>query len=175
MENYFETIIKSITVLLVSASTILAIRIYYRNKRVELENSLFKSRLEAIGNIQMEMVVFYQQLDRMKVYLKNPEYLKDKNLLDLSFETDDKIYKCQAAIIKYAAYFSKETSKLLEKFSTDFLDDIDSNTVEGLHTRFTEYEQLMIKSFDPIILEMRKETGVDEIHYSLIKRFNQKT
>lgn len=174
MSTHFDTIIKSITVLLVSASTILAIRIYYRNKRVELENSLFKSRLEAIGNIQMEMVIFYQQLDRMKVYLNNPEYLKGKNLIELSFETDDKIYKCQASIIKYAAYFSKATAEKLEKFSADFLDTIDASTLDGLNTKFKEYEKLMTEFFEPIVSDMRKETGVDEIHNSLIKRFTQK-
>jgi len=51
MNETIDIIIKSGTLIIVVISTELAIRIYYRNKRIELENSLFKSVLEAIGNI----------------------------------------------------------------------------------------------------------------------------
>jgi len=175
MADFFDTIIKSVTLLLISISTGLAIRIYYRNKKVELENSLFKLRLEAIGVIQMEMIIFYQHLDRAKVYLKNPGYLNGKNLVEMSFEIDSQIYKCQASIIKYSPYFSKETSDNLEKFSLNFFGDVERNTVKGLQSKLSSYEKFIIKTGDPILDTLRKEAGIDEIHESLAKRFLQKT
>src|SRR5438045_862994 len=105
MNETIDVIVKSGTFLLVAVSTGLAIRIYYQNKRVELENSLFKSRLDAIGNIQMEMAIFFQHLDRMKLLVGHPEYLKGKNLDEEGFKADDLLYRCQASIVKYSAYF----------------------------------------------------------------------
>ena len=169
MNLIWDTIIKCITLIFVGTSTFLAIRIYYRNKKIELENSLFKLRLDAIGNIQMEIVIFFQYLDRMKVYLNNPEYLVDKNLNEMSFQIDDQVYKCQSSIMRYAAYFSNETSEMLQRFAGNFLDHYDG-VFEDLSSKLTGYEEFLLKDADAVVDLLRKEAGIDQIHESLMER-----
>jgi hypothetical protein len=169
MNLIWDTIIKCITLIFVGASTFLAIRIYYRNKKIELENSLFKLRLEAIGNIQMEAIIFFQHLDRMQVYLDNPEYLVDKDLTEMSFQIDDQVYKCQSSIIKYAAYFSSETSEMLGRFTGNFLDHYDG-VLEDLSSKLTGYKEFLLKDADAVVNLLRREAGIDQIHESLMER-----
>jgi hypothetical protein len=167
-----DEIVKTLTLLCVGVSTSLAVIIYFRNKKMELENSLFKSRLEAIGSIQMELTIFLQQIDKTKVILKNLERYNDNKLYDLSLEFDDKIYKCEASIVKYAVYFSDDTAGKLIRFAQNFYDQhkgITEELLDGLNM----YEDFIIKNVEEVINHLRKETGIEEIHNSLMKRFRK--
>lgn len=166
-----DTIIKSGTLLAVGISTGLAVIIYYRNKKAELENSLFKLRLEAIGNIQMQMVKFFQTVDRMKLVMKRPEYLKGKDLNTEAFKVDDRLYECQSTISKYSVYFTTNSSEKLDLFVENFLGEFKGpESIKNLE----EFETVQLMYAEEALKALRKESGLDNIHQSLVRRFNRK-
>lgn len=173
MKETVDIIIKSGTLIIVAISTGLAIRIYYRNKRVELENSLFKSRLEAMGNIQMEMVVFFQHLDRMKLLMAHPEYFKGKDKNEEAFKVDDQLYKCQASIMKYSVYFTSPTNEKLNLFVENFLGEFKGDEREQIKT-LEDFENAQLRYSEQALKALRKESGLDEIHDSLLRRFKKR-
>lgn len=168
----FEIIYQSIIASGVIASNIVAITVYRRNKRIELENSLFKSRLEAIGNIQMELTIYLQQLDKTKVLIRHIGRFTDDKLFELSMELDNQIYKCEASIVKNAAYFSDSTAKKLMLFAENFYEQhkgITKEWQEGLDM----YENFIRKSVTEVITHLRMESGIGEVHNSLIERYRR--
>lgn len=167
-----DILIKSGTLIIVAISTGLAIRVYYRNKRMELENSLFKLRLEAIGNIQMQMVKFFQTVDRMKLLMKHPEYLKGKDLNAEASKVDDELYECQSLISKYSVYFTTSSTKKLNLFVENFLGEFkgsEKEQIKGLE----DFENAQIKYSEQALDALRNESGLDDIHVSLMKRFKR--
>ena len=172
MNEFSNSVVKFGPIILVGISTLLAIIVFYRNKKNELENTLFKTRLEAIGIIQMEIVVFFQCLDRMKLFLKQPELVRGENLNDMSLEVDDQMYKCQASLARYSSYFSESAKQKVYLFMENILGELNSST-KGKMELITAYQDHQIMLSETALEAMKKEAGINEIHESLIKRFTK--
>ncbi|HMJ47840.1 MAG TPA: hypothetical protein VK498_10950 [Ferruginibacter sp.] len=169
----FEIFYQSVIAVGVIASNIIAIGVYKRNKKIELENSLFKLRLEAIGHIQMEVVTYFHVLDKLKVIINNPEEYGYPKYKEIATDLDNQIYKCQASIIKYSAYFSPEATDKLDVFAEKFLDDFAGSPEEQM-ANFKEHEAQQIKNATDAVKLLKKESGLDQIHNSLMNRFRKK-
>jgi len=120
----------------------------------------------------MEFAVFLQQIDKMKVILANLHRYDDKKQYAISLEFDDRVYKCEAAIVKYATYFSNDTSARLIRFAHNFYEQhkgVTAELLDGLNM----YENFIIKNVEEVINYLRKEAGIEEIHNSLMKRFHR--
>src|SRR4051794_24655797 len=91
------------TFVLAILATTISLKTFSRNKKLELENHLFRIKLEAFSNIAFEMDNFFIILNRaiVKVHQIPREQLDSmgNELYKLSFDIDEQIYKCHSLIV----------------------------------------------------------------------------
>lgn len=165
------------TLLIGIATAWVLILTFRRDRKYELENQLYKTRLDALSNIALEINNFFNLLDEAIVQLEllednpNEQQVKGK-IIELSLYMDRGIHKCQSVVIKNSVYFSDETTKSLYDFTSNLDGKVewDVTDLEAASDRIDEYYDQQIVRADKAIAEIRKELQLDKLHLSLFKR-----
>ena len=161
-------------------SSTIAILSFRRNKKIELQNQLFKIKLEAFANIIFEIDRFstvISQALHLVIKLaeqKNIEQSKEK-FFALADQIDEHLFACNSLIIKNSVYFSAESTTLLMEFSNNILGNSKPNThanllllIDELNVYYSNQLDLANKAVDNI----RVELGLEKLNSSLYKRVN---
>lgn len=165
------------TLLIGIATAWLLILTFRRDRKYELENQLYKTRLDALSNIAFEINNFFNLLDEAIVQLElleensNQEFVKEK-IIELSLYMDKEINKCQSELIRHSVYFTDEASKSLLEF-TNNLDGkvaLDDESPDSVSVRIEKYYDQQLVRADKAITELRNELQLDKLHSSLFQR-----
>ena len=171
----FPELLQTGTLSLALVTSIYAIKTFIRNKKLELENHLFKIKIEALSNLTYELDSFFITLNRSIVRMsiidkiKNLEE-KQSKILELSLETDEQLYKCHSMIAKYSVFFSNDSTQKLLDFSSNILGDIEITTENESHA-LNDYYQNQLKLADIASNALRQELKLDKLHNSLYLRY----
>lgn len=150
---------------------------FRRDRKHELENQLYKTRLDALSNIAFEINNFFNLLDEAIVQLEllddNPDkqHVKRK-IIELSLYMDRGINKCQSEVIKNSVYFTDDSTKNLFDFSSNLIGKVewDDNELETVSDRIDKYYYQQLVRADKAIADLRNELQLDKLHSSLFKR-----
>ena len=150
---------------------------FRRDRKHELENQLYKTRLDALSNIAFEINNFFNLLDQAIVQL---ELLEDDpieqqvkgKIIELSLFMDRGINKCQSEVIKNCVYFTDRSTESLFDFVSNLDGKVewDATDLEAASDRIDEYYDQQIMRADKAIAEIRKELQLDKLHLSLFRR-----
>ena len=165
------------TLLIGIATAWVLILTFRRDRKYELENQLYKTRLVALSNIAFEINNFFNLLDEAIVQLEllegNPDeqVLKGK-IIKLFLYMDRGINKCQSEVIKNSVYFTDDSTKNLFDFSSNLEGKVewDDNELETVSDRIDEYYDQQLVRADKAIADLRNELQLDKLHSSLFKR-----
>ena len=161
-------------------SSTIAILSFRRNKKIELQNQLFKIKLEAFANIIFEIDRFstvISQALHLVIKLaeqKNIEQSKER-FFALADEIDEHLFACNSLIIKNSVYFSAESTTLLMEFSNNILGNSKLNTDPNLLLLIDELDAYYSKQLDlanNAVDKIRVELGLEKLNSSLYKRVN---
>lgn len=153
------------------------IQTFRRDRKQELENQLYKTRLEALSNIAFEINNFFNLLDEAIVQLEllddnsDKHHVKEK-LIELSLYMDRGINKCQSEIIKNSVYFTDDSSKKLIDFSSSLDGKVEWNNTElaTVCDQIDEYFNQQLVRADKAIADIRSELQLNKLHSSLFNR-----
>ena len=164
------------SVLLALTTCIYAIKTFIRNKKQELENHLFKIKIEALSNLAYEMDNFFITLNRSIVKFSIIEKIQDEekkhnDLLQLSLDTDEQLYKCHSMIAKYSVFFTNNSNQKLLEFSSNIIGDIDQNDESEENDFLIKYYQSQQVLADKAYSTLREELKLEKLHYSLHLRY----
>jgi len=164
------------SVLLALTTCIYAIKTFIRNRKQELENHLFKIKIEALSNLAYEMDNFFITLNRSIVKYSLIEKIQDEqkrhsDLLQLSLETDEQLYKCHSMIAKYSVFFTNDSNQKLLDFSSNILGDIEQNVTEEENDYLIEYYRNQQVLADKAYSTLREELKLEKLHSSLHLRY----
>ena len=153
------------------------IQTFRRNRKHELENQLYRTRLDALSNIAFEINNFFNILDEATVQLElfeenQDEKIVKEKIIELSLHMDMVINKCQSQIIKYSVYFTDESTKSLLDFSGNLEGkvELDDSDLVGVGDRIETYYEQQLGRADMAIAELRNELQLDKLHSSLFNR-----
>lgn len=161
-------------------SSTIAILSFRRNKKIELQNQLFKIKLEAFANIIFEIDRFSTVINQalhLVIKLaeqKNIEQSKER-FFALADEIDEHLFACNSLIIKNSVYFSAESTTLLMEFSNNILGNSKLNTDPNLLLLIDELDAYYSKQLDlanNAVDKIRVELGLEKLNSSLYKRVN---
>jgi hypothetical protein len=160
------------TFALATVAGFLSLRTFRRNKKQELENHLFKIKLEAFSNIAFEIDNFFIVLNRAIVKFKA---LSEERGIDelkiLSFEIDEQIYKCHSLIVKYSVYFSQRGIGNLLVFTDNLLGD--DEQAEDLLGWLNNYYSQQVEISNKAIEQLRDDLQLEKLHHSLYGRIKR--
>jgi mannitol-specific phosphotransferase system IIBC component len=160
------------TLTLATIAGYLSLTTFRRNKKQELENHLFKIKLEAFSNIAYEIDNFFIALNRAIVKFKTlSEEQKVEELKALSIQIDEQIYKCHSLIVKYSVYFSQQAIENLLLFTDRLLGD-DEQANEMLEWINNYYSQQLDVS-NTAIEQLREDLQLERLHHSLYTRIKK--
>lgn len=165
------------TLLIGIATAWVLILTFRRDRKHELENQLYKTRLDALSNIAFEINNFFNLLDFGIVQLElledisDAKYVKDK-IVEISLYMDKGIHKCQSELIRNSVYFTDESTKNLLVFSSNLDGKVDwnDNDLEAVSDRIEEYYEEQLVRADKAVSDLRVELQLDNLHSSLFKR-----
>jgi len=166
------------TFTIAAISSVIAILAFRRNKKNELENQLFKIKLEAFANLVFEIDRFSTVVSQaLHLVIKlaqenNIEQSKGK-LFVLADEIGEHVFACNSLIIKYSVYFSADSTTLLTEFSNNILGNSKSNTDANLLLLLDELDSYYTKQLDlanKAVDKIRDELGLEKLNSSLYKR-----
>ena len=164
------------TFLLAILATTISLKTFSRNRKLELENHLFKIKLEAFSNIAFEIDNFFIILNRAIVRIhqipKEPSDNLGNELNNLSFDIDEQIYKCHSLIVKYSIYFSVRSIERLLAFTDNLLGDVANASNEGFNMMkwIDDYYSNQVTLSNSAIEELRSEMQLEKLHNSLYRR-----
>jgi hypothetical protein len=164
------------SVLLALTTCIYAIKSFIRNRKQELENHLFKIKIEALSNLAYEMDNFFITLNRSIVKFSLIEKIQDEEkkhneLLELSLDTDEQLYKCHSMIAKYSVFFTNVSNQKLLEFSSNILGNIDHDEVNEENDFLIEYYRSQQILADKAYSTLREELKLEKLHSSLHLRY----
>ena len=168
------------TFAIAAISSAIAIMAFRRNKKIELQNQLFKIKLDAFANLVFEIDKFstvVSQALHLVIKLaqqKNIEQSKEK-LFALADEIDEHLFACNSLIIKNSVYFSAESTTLLMEFSNNILGNSKENNDANLLLLLDELDAYYAKQLDlanKAVDNIRAELGLEKLNSSLYKRIN---
>jgi len=161
----------------VSISALLAIRTFNRNKKQELENHLYKIRLDALSNIAFELDNFFIILSRgiiqLQIISTNSIQSDVSNKLEeLSSNVDEQIFKCHSMIVKYSVYFTEESTQNLLNFTNNLLGETenDGDSLQTILEWANKYYDSQLILSNKSIDALREELHLEKIHSTLYKR-----
>jgi hypothetical protein len=96
---------------------------------------------------------------------------KHSELLQLSLDTDEQLYKCHSMIAKYSVFFTNESNQKLLEFSSNILGDIDENNAEEENDFLIEYYRSQQVLADNAYSKLREELKLEKLHSSLHLRY----
>ena len=171
----FTEIIQLSSLLLALLTSVFAIKAFIRNRKQELENHLFKIKIEALSNLTYEMDNFFIILNRSIVKLSILEDIrnteeKKKQLLELSLETDEQLYKCHSMIAKYSVFFSSNSTDELLKFSSNIIGNLETDNSNEKDI-LEQYYQEQLNLADNASNVLREELKLNKLHKSLHLRY----
>jgi len=165
------------TLILGIATAWVLIQTFRRDRKHELENQLYKTRLDALSNIAFEINNFFNLLDEAIVQLElledNPdEQHVRRKIIELSLYMDRGINKSQSEVIKNSVYFTDDSTKNLFDFSSNLDGKVewDDNELETVIDRIDEYYDEQLVRADKAVADLRSELQLDKLHSSLFKR-----
>lgn len=171
----FIEIFQFCSIFLAFTTCIYAIKTFIRNRKQELENHLFKIKIEALSNLTFEMDNFFIILNRTIVKLSlinkinNLEERYSKTM-ELSLETDEQLYKCHSMIAKYSVFFSNKSIQSLLNFSSNIIGQFENEDNEQ-DDILISYYQNQLKFADIANNTLREELKLEKLHNSLHLRY----
>lgn len=160
------------TLALATIAGYLSIRTFRRNKKQELENHLFKIKLEAFSIIAFEIDNFFIVLNRAIVKLQRlSDEQKAEELNSLSFDIDEQIYKCHSLIVKYSVYFSQLAIENLLLFTDNLIgeDEQTDDLIDWLNNYYSQQLLISNKAID----QLREDLRLEKLHHSLYTRIGK--
>ncbi len=153
------------------------IQTFRRDRKHELGNQLYKTKLEALSNLSFELNNFFNLLDYCIVQLEiledtHEEELIRKKIIEMSLFMDKGIQNCQSEILRYIVFFPDKSTENLLDFSSNLEGKIEWDETEfaSLSEIIEKYYQEQLKRADKAIEDLRKELQLDKIHKSLFRR-----
>jgi len=162
--TFVVTCITAVTILLT----------YRRNKKIELENHLFKLKIGAYSDIIYEIEKLFSKMRVMIYYLeKSTNNCSDDSDLDsIATEVDELVRNCDLIIIKNSIYFSVKTIENLGDFSKRLYGSIYSGlTFEEILVNLKEYFDSQLLVANEANSKMRDDLKIDQLTESLFKRY----
>lgn len=164
--NIEEKIVGIIPLLITSITLLYTIKKYKRDKRQDLENQLFKMKLEAYQNITFE-------LDRTLMYMYNAftklQSTHEVDLHKLANEIDERLYESHSNIVKNSVIFSDGLTLEINHFVLNILNSEDYNENEP----WGYYEDMLQKA-NSIDTNLREELMLRPLHESLYQRYQSR-
>lgn len=163
---------------LLTVTLFISILTYRRNKKVELQNHLYKMKLDAFANIVYEIEMFTVKADKMvrliqelSDHIQNEE--SKSKLFEIADALDEELYKCNAIIVKNSVYFSAASTELLSRFSDNIFGN--PNSSPGLNKKdyfdkFDEYYANQLELANEAVEKVREELGLEKLNRSLYGR-----
>lgn len=152
----------------------IAVKTFKRNKTIELENQLFRTKLEAYSNIIYEIERFFSHVRRIihELTLVNDNERITKERLDqIYIEIENIIYDCDLLIVKYSAYFPESAIIILKEFSENLFGG------QSKELMLEETSMIMNQYYDKQLIlandankELRKDLKLDSLNKSLFNR-----
>lgn len=171
-------IVQVISLVLLTITLFLTILTYRRNKKIELQNQLYKIKLEAFANIVFEIEQFSTKAIKALHYIiklgkQNQLDSAKAKLFEMADEMDEELYKCNAIIIKNSVYFSASSTEILLKFANNIFGNEKDNKDENLKLFFDEFEKYytsQINTANEAVEKVREELGLEKLNKSLYGR-----
>lgn len=168
--------IQIFSVLLALTTCVFFIKTFIRNRKQELENHLFRIKIEALSNLAYEIDNFFITLNRSIVKLSLIEKIQDEekkhnDLIELSLDTDEQLYKCHSMIAKYSVFFSNNSNQELLEFSSNIIGDIDENCSGEDNDFLKKYYKSQQVLADKAYSTLRAELKLEKLNYSLHLRY----
>ena len=168
------------SLVLLSVTFLLSFLTYRRNKKMELQNHLYKIKLEAFANIIYEIEQFSNKADKMIVILKkisghNQIGLTPEVLDKMADDIDEEMYKCSANILKNSVYFSTTSTELLSTFAGNIFGNLNVNPdskEENDLEMFDKYYTNQLDLANEAVEKLRNELGLESLNKSLFGRVN---
>jgi len=119
-------IVQVVSLLLLTVTLFISILSYRRNKKIELQNQLYKIKLEAFANFVSEMEQFSRKATDGIIYTiiaitQNRLNSAKAKLYEMADEMDEDLSKRSTIIIKNSIYFSARSTEILSKFAKNIL------------------------------------------------------
>lgn len=170
----FQEGIQICSLLLALLTSVFVVKTFKRNRKQELENHLFKIKIEALSNLTYEMDNFFNILNRSIVQYSLIEKIENEverheQLLKLSLNTDEQLYKCHAMIAKYSVFFSKQSTQKLLDFSSNITGEIEENGSQ--ENILMDYYQEQQRLADVAQTFLRQELKLETLNTSLHLRY----
>jgi hypothetical protein len=161
------------TFLIAILATAVSLKAFRRNKKQELENQLFKIKLEAFASIAFEIDNFFICLNRAIVKLRGltADQEDHDELQKLSLDIDEQIYKCHSLIVKNSVYFSANSTQKLLEFTDNLLGDVSEDLANSSVAKWIDdYYAKQTTIANQAIDALRTDLHLESLHYSLYKR-----
>lgn len=168
------------TFAIAAISSAIAILAFRRNKNIELQNQLYKIKLEAFSNIVFEIDKYFTIITKsLHEVIKvgesiNMEAAKEK-LYSIADEVDNQLFACNSLIVKNSVYFSAGSTEVLEQFSNNLLGNgqtFSSLSFKDFFTLFEEHYDKQLKSSNTAVEKIREELVLEKLNTALYKRMS---
>ena len=153
------------------------IQTFRRDRKHELGNQLYKTKLEALSNLSFELNNFFNLLDYCIMQLEiledtHEEELIRKKIIEMSLFMDKGIQNCQSEILRYIVFFPDKSTENLLDFSSNLEGKIewDASDFDSLTDIIEKYYQAQLTRADKAIEDLRAELQLNKLHTSLFKR-----
>ena len=163
------------SMVLLTVTLLITVLTYRRNKRGELQNHLYKNKLEAFANIVYEIEQFSIQGDRSKQILQklsdqSQVTLTEENLAELANDIDEELYKCNALIVKNSVYFSAVSTEMFLKFTANLFERAPDQSIENVEIFLNQFYTKQLDLANEAVEKVREELGLEKLNMSLFKR-----
>lgn len=163
------------SIVLLTVTLWITILTYRRNKKMELQNQLYKIKLEAFANIVYEIEQFSNKADKMiriiqEMADRNQRDLSRSKIFEMADDIDEELYRCNAIIIKNSVYFSPDSSELLTKFAGNIFGKTHFQTSKNWELYFDEYYTNQLDLANQAVEKIRKELELESLNKSLFGR-----
>ncbi|MEO8148548.1 MAG: hypothetical protein ABI723_12960 [Bacteroidia bacterium] len=176
--NTTETIQISMLLLAVISTTI-AIGSYRRNKKIELENHLYKIKLEALSNIVFEIDKMFKSLDKALDRISDIDesarrlVIEDK-LFGILIQADAHVIECDSLMVKYSVYFPTKSTDALYNFSMNLISheiNFDKTlSIASLEKVLDKYYAKQLANAEIAVDLLRTDLHLEKLNQSLYKR-----
>jgi hypothetical protein len=158
-----------VSLILLTVTLLISILTYRRNKKIELQNQLYKIKLEAFANIVFEIELFSTKATKalsliVRLAEQNQIDISKQKLFEMADTMDEELYKCNSIIVKNSVYFSASSTELLSTFASNIFGNKKDNTEENLKMfldEFDEYYTNQLELANKAVEKVREELGLE--------------
>lgn len=182
-KNLFEIrpaeILQFLSLIITALTAIILVKTYKRNRKIDLENHLFKLRTESYSEIVYQIEKLFSKMRSMilviEKVIKGELVMTPEDFQTISSEVDAVVFDIDAFITKHSIYFSEETLETLLDFSHKLYGETpDDLTLDQTLEKLNFYYDSQMILANKANISMRSDLGIEELNKSLFKRYDVK-